>query len=149
VRVQTVEDIFWDSWCLRVFALGLRWLDWVIFHFLLILDGDDGNPGALPSGGGANLRCVGGLASELLLIIAYHCLIQVVGDPIQIVIRVRCEIGEDLGLCCFCIREKGRGTQVSLFFFPSREHLLDMREGVRVKPRGVLSLMCALVLPGR
>ena len=77
VRVQTVEHIFLGS-C--GFVLGLRWLAgrWLgllIFHFLLILDGNNGHPGAFPPGGGADLRGVGGLASELLLIIAYHGLI--------------------------------------------------------------------------
>jgi hypothetical protein len=61
----------------------------LIFHLLLlVLDGNDGDPGAVPAGGGGDLRGVGGLTGELLLIIAYYGLIQVVGDPIQVVMRV-------------------------------------------------------------
>ena len=61
----------------------------LLFHFLLlVLNGDDGDPGAAPAGGGGNLRGVGGLTGELLLIVAYYGLIQVVGDPIQVVMRV-------------------------------------------------------------
>ena len=90
MRVETVEHIFLGSYgfVLRLGWLAGRWLEGFIFHFLLVLDGNYGHPGASSPGGGAYLRCVSGIASELLLIIAYHCLIQVVGDSIQIVIRV-------------------------------------------------------------
>ena len=61
----------------------------LLFHLLLlVLDGNDGDPGAVPAGGGADLRGVGGLTGEFFFIVAYYGLIQVVGDPIQVVMRV-------------------------------------------------------------
>jgi hypothetical protein len=87
VRVQTIKYIFLGS-CGFVLGLGCLAGRRLIFHFLLILDGNYGHPGASPPGGGAYLRGVSGLARELLLIIAYYGLIQVVGDPIKILIRV-------------------------------------------------------------